>query len=198
DAVMAIDAATRQSLEILQTQRGQSKNSLRHAIDLTVTAPGARLLANRLAAPLRDAAAINARLDAVSRLVEDTILRAKLRSELKAVPDLARALSRLALERGGPRDLAAIGKAVAVALGLGQKLAGVADLPAVLTGLAAILAQAPDTLAAEFAAALADDLPLLIRDGGFVRTGFDARLDEERALGSETRAVVAALQARLM
>src|SRR5690606_15028684 len=104
----------------------------------------------------------------------------------------------LALERGGPRDLAAIGKAVAVALGLGQKLVGVADLPEVLTGLSAILAQAPDTLAAEFAAALADDLPLLIRDGGFVRAGFDARLDEERALGSETRAVVAALQARLM
>jgi DNA mismatch repair protein MutS len=198
DAVIAIDAATRQSLEILQTQRGQSKNSLRHAIDLTVTAPGARLLANRLAAPLRDAAAINARLDAVSRLVDDTILRAKLRTELKSVPDLARALSRLALERGGPRDLAAIGKAVGVALALGEKLAQVSDLPAVLSGLAQTLAAAPRPLASEFALALADDLPLLTRDGGFVRAGYNAKLDEERALGSETRAVVAALQARLM
>jgi len=198
DAVMAIDAATRQSLEILLTQRGQSKNSLRHAIDLTVTAPGARLLANRLAAPLRDAAAINARLDAVARLADDTILRAKLRTELKSVPDLARALSRLALERGGPRDLAAIGKAVGVALALGEKLSQISDLPAVLSGLAQTLVAAPRTLASEFGLALDDDLPLLTRDGGFVRPAYDARLDEERALGSETRAVVAALQARLM
>src|SRR5690606_25657980 len=119
-------------------------------------------------------------------------------AELKSVPDLARALSRLALERGGPRDLAAIGKAVGVALALGEKLAQISDLPAVLSGLAQTLAAAPRTLASEFGLALDDDLPLLTRDGGFVRPAYDARLDEERALGSETRAVVAALQARLM
>ncbi|KKB78774.1 DNA mismatch repair protein MutS [Devosia soli] len=198
DAVMAIDAATRASLEILQTQRGMARGSLRQSIDLTVTAPGARLLANRLAAPLRQAGEINARLDAVERLVADSLLRMRLRSDLKAAPDLARALSRLALERGGPRDLAAIGKAVAAALELAEDLSSQPSLPPALTRLAKILGAAPRSLASELSIALDDDLPLFSRDGGFVRAAYDARLDEERALGSETRAVVAALQARLM
>ena len=198
EAVLAIDAATRGSLELLQTQRGEARGSLRHAIDLTVSAPGARLLASRLAAPLRDADAINARLDAVGRLVEDTLLRARLRQELKAAPDLARALSRLALERGGPRDLAAIGRAVAAALDLAGQLAAQPDLPPVLARLTGILGEAPGPLASELALALDDDLPLLSRDGGFVRPGYDGGLDEERSLGRETRAVVAALQARLV
>ncbi|MBB4052342.1 DNA mismatch repair protein MutS [Devosia subaequoris] len=197
-ASMAIDAATRSSLELLVTQRGQAKGSLRQAIDLTVTAPGARLLATRLAAPLRRADAINQRLEAVTRLVEDTLLRAHLRQDLKSAPDLARALSRLALERGGPRDLAAIGRAVGAALELAQHLSKQPHRPAILDRLAQTLGTAPQTLASELAAALDDDLPLLSRDGGFVRSGYDPRLDEERALGRETRAVVAALQARLM
>ena len=197
-ASMAIDAATRSSLELLVTQRGQAKGSLRQAIDLTVTAPGARLLATRLAAPLRRADAINQRLEAVTRLVEDTLLRARLRQDLKSAPDLARALSRLALERGGPRDLAAIGRAVGAALELAQHLSKQPHLPSILDRLAQTLGTAPQTLASELAAALDDDLPLLSRDGGFVRSGYDTRLDEERALGRETRAVVAALQARLM
>ncbi|MVS99115.1 DNA mismatch repair protein MutS [Devosia sp. L53-10-65] len=197
-ASMAIDAATRSSLELLITQRGQAKGSLRQAIDLTVTAPGARLLATRLAAPLRRADAINERLDAVSRLVEDTLLRGRLRQDLKSAPDLARALSRLALERGGPRDLAAIGKAVDAALELAQHLRAQPDLPSILDSLTQTLGAAPQALASELAAALDDELPLLSRDGGFIRPGYDARLDEERALGRETRAVVAALQARLM
>jgi DNA mismatch repair protein MutS len=198
ETVMAIDAATRSSLEILLTQRGQAKGSLRQSIDLTVTAPGARLLANRLAAPLRDAKAINERLDAVARLVDDTLLRARLRQDLKSAPDLARALSRLALERGGPRDLAAIGRAVSAALDVAGHLGRQADLPPVLTRLVSVLGAAPQALARELAAALDDELPLLSRDGGFVRAGYLAQLDEERALGRQTRAVVAALQARLM
>ncbi|SMQ85883.1 DNA mismatch repair protein MutS [Devosia lucknowensis] len=198
ETVMSIDAATRASLEILLTQRGQTRGSLRQSIDLTVTAPGARLLATRLAAPLRQAAAVNERLDAVSRLVDDTLLRGRLRQELKSAPDLARALSRLALERGGPRDLACIGKAVAAALTISAHLSRQPDLPPVLERLTATLGAAPQDLASEFASALDDDLPLLARDGGFLRAGYDGTLDEERALGRETRAVVAALQARLM
>ncbi len=198
DAVMSIDAATRSSLEILLTQRGQARGSLRHSIDLTVTAPGARLLASRLAAPLRDADAINDRLDAVERLVGDPLLRARLRGDLKSAPDLARALSRLALERGGPRDLASIGKAVSAALELASDLGSQSDLPAVLSRLASTLGAAPRPLASELGLALDDELPLFSRDGGFVRAAYHAKLDEERALGSETRAVVAALQARLM
>ena len=198
ETTLSIDAATRSSLEILVTQRGQTKGSLRQAIDLTVTAPGARLLANRLAAPLRQADAINERLDAVACLVEDTLLRGRLRQDLKSAPDLARALSRLALERGGPRDLASVGRAVTAALELSAQLGRHADLPPVLSRLATTLGAAPRDLGAELAAALDDDLPLIIRDGGFVRAGYDGKLDEERALGRETRAVVAALQARLM
>lgn len=198
DAVMAIDAATRSSLEILVTQRGQVRGSLRQSIDLTVTAPGARLFASRLAAPLNNARAINDRLDAVERLVGDSLLRMRLRGDLKAAPDLARALSRLSLERGGPRDLAAIGKAVGAALDLAAVLGAQSDLSPVLLRLAKTLAAAPRGIASELSLALDDDLPLFSRDGGFVRSAYDGTLDEERALGSETRAVVAALQARLM
>ena len=198
DSAMAIDAATRSSLEILITQRGQAKGSLRSSIDMTVTAPGARLLASRLAAPLRQAAPINDRLDAIGRLVDDTVLRGRLRQDLKAAPDLARALSRLSLERGGPRDLAAIGKAVAASLELARHLGQQSDLPPVLSRLVEVLGAAPRPLASELGLALDDELPLLTRDGGFVRAGYDARLDEERALGTQTRGVVAALQARLM
>ncbi len=195
---MAIDQATRASLELHQTQRGQQRGSLRNAIDLTVTAPGSRLLSARLAAPLADAAAINERLDAVSVLAGDTMLNGRLRSDLKAVPDLARALTRLALDRGGPRDLAAIGKAVSAALALSSHFARIDDVPTVLARLSATLAAAPAPLASMLALALDDELPLFSRDGGFVRKGYDQTLDDERALASETRAVVAALQARLI
>ncbi len=195
---LAIDAATRASLELHQTQRGQARGSLRQVIDLTVTAPGSRLLSSRLAAPLANAAAINERLDAVELLADDTMLTGRLRAELKTVPDLARALTRLVLDRGGPRDLAAIGKAISAAHALSTPLAGLVDAPAVLERLGALLAAAPLPLASRLALALDQELPLLSRDGGFVRPGYDADVDDERALASQTREVVAALQARLM
>ncbi|WP_248306538.1 DNA mismatch repair protein MutS [Devosia sp. MC521] len=198
ELTLSIDAATRSSLEILQTQRGQAKGSLRQSIDLTVTAPGARLLSNRLAAPLSKSEPINERLDAVERLFDDTLLRTRLRQDLKAAPDVARALSRLTLERGGPRDLASIGKAVSAALDVAAQLAAHDDLPPILSRLQAVLGAAPRDMALNLSLALDDDLPLLARDGGFVRPHYDPRLDEERALSRETREVVAALQARLM
>lgn len=196
--LMAIDAATRSSLELLVTQRGEEKGALRAEIDCCVTSAGSRLLARRLAAPLADAAAINARLDAVDALVGDSLLATRLRSSLKAVPDLMRAQTRLALDRGGPRDLRAVGLAVAAAIELGEKLATLDGLPEDLSDIAATLAAAPAALASELAEAIDDEPPLLARDGGFVRRGYDAALDAERALASETREVVAALQSRLM
>lgn len=195
---MAIDQATRASLELLVTQRGETIGSLRNAIDLTVTAPGSRLLAQRLAAPLCEAKAINARLDAVDHFVNDTLLTGKLRGDLKSAPDLARALTRIALERGGPRDLKAIGQAVTAARTVAARFAGGEDVPDALASLVATLADAPMALASELGTALADEPPLLARDGGFVREAYDGGLDAERALGSQTRGVVAALQARLM
>ena len=195
-AHMAIDAATRLSLELLVTQRGDEKGALRSQIDLCVTPPGSRLLARRLAAPLCDPAAINARLDAVATLVGDTQRTAKLRAGLKSVPDITRALTRLTLDRGGPRDLRAIAGAVDGARRLAADLETLDD-----AGLSAIrdtLAAAPAALAAQLLAAIDDEPPLLARDGGFVRRGCDPALDAERALASETRDVVAALQARLI
>ena len=195
---MAIDAATRASLELLGTQRGEEKGALRHEIDLCVTPPGSRLLARRLAAPLADAREINVRLDAVAALVGDGLLTQRLRQDLKSIPDVTRALTRLALERGGPRDLGAVAIAIGGAVELAGRLATLAEAPAELAAIGRALRDAPAALAAELLAAIDDEPPLLARDGGFVRKGYDAGLDAERALASETRAVVAALQARLI
>jgi DNA mismatch repair protein MutS len=195
---MAIDAATRSSLELLETQRGTVKGSLRDEIDECVTPAGSRLLARRLAAPLCEVGPINARLDAVDRLRDEAILSTQLRGALKSVPDLTRALTRLALGRGGPRDLNAVARAVSAAGELARMLAGLIDAPADLATIHTTLATAPQSLAAELNRAIEEDAPLLPRDGGFVRRGYDGALDAERALASETRAVVAALQARLI
>jgi DNA mismatch repair protein MutS len=195
---LAIDAATRASLELLQTQRGTLKGSLLDCIDECITPAGSRLLAQRLNAPLCDPAAINARLDAVAALGDAAILATRLRTTLKSVPDLTRALTRLALGRGGPRDLNAVARAVAGAGELAQLLAGLEAAPADLVAIRDILSAAPAALAGELSRAIDDEPPLLARDGGFVRRGYDATLDAEQALASETRAVVAALQARLI
>jgi DNA mismatch repair protein MutS len=194
---MAIDAATRTSLELLETQRGTVRGSLLGEIDECVTPAGSRLLARRLGAPLCDPAEITARLETVDALVGDTMLTTRLRQALKAVPDLTRALTRLALDRGGPRDLIAVSRAIAGAGELYSALAGLYAAPEQLASIATTLAAAPSDLADELARAIDDDAPLLARDGGFTRRGYDAGLDAERALASETRAVVAALQARL-
>ena len=197
-AHMAIDAATRSSLELLETQRGTRKGALLAEIDLTVTPAGARLLAQRLAAPLCDPAGINARLDDVAALTGDAVLGLKLRGALKAVPDLTRALTRLTLDRGGPRDLRAVAAAILAARELGVLLGNLTYAPDGLAALGRTLAAARLDLAAELDAAMDESPPLSAADGGFVRQGYDAGLDAERRLASETRAVVAALQARLV
>ncbi len=163
-----------------------------------MTPAGSRLLARRLSAPLCEPGPINARLDAVETLRGETMLAAKLRQTLKAVPDLTRAMTRLALERGGPRDLGAVARAIAGAGELASALAALDEAPADLARIRDTLATAPLELAAELDRAIEDDAPLLARDGGFVRKGYDPALEAERALASETRAVVAALQARLI
>ena len=197
-AHMAIDQATRASLELLETQRGGRKGSLLGEIDLCVTPPGSRLLARRLAAPLCEPQAINARLDCVTALLDEPVLNERLRTGLKSVPDLTRALTRLALDRGGPRDLNAIGAAIGQAGDLAVRLAALDDAPAGLLAIAKALEDAPQDLAADLRSAIEEEPPLLARDGGFVRRGYDNGLDAERALASETREVVAALQARLI
>jgi DNA mismatch repair protein MutS len=194
-ATLAIDAATRANLELMRTQSGERRGSLVAAIDRTVTVAGARLLSQRLAAPLTDPATIARRLDAVELVAADALLRADIRQRLAAAQDLARSLARLVLGRGGPRDLAAIRDGLEAAAGLRARLAEVPATAEIAEAMAA-LGRPDPSIAAELAAALADELPLLKRDGGFVAPRYDTTLDDTRALRDESRRVVAALQAR--
>ncbi len=195
-ASMAIDHATRANLELMRTLGGDRRGSLLDAIDRTMTAAGSRMLAQRLSAPLTDPAQIAKRLDAVAAFAGETAARADTRSRLQAAPDLARALSRLALGRGGPRDLAAIRDGVLAAADLARALASLKDMPAEISDAVQACRKPDGMLAAELSAALAAELPAFKRDGGFVREGYDPALDETRALRDESRRVIAALQAR--
>jgi len=195
-ATLAIDQATRVNLELTRALAGDRRGSVLAAIDRTVTPPGARALAQRLAAPLTDPAAIGRRHDAVGFFVSGAGTREATRERLKAAPDLARALARLVVGRGGPRDLAAIRDGIAAAASLAGELAGKSELPAEIAQAAAALAEPDPAIARELGAALADELPLSKRDGGFLRGGYAAALDEARALRDESRRVIAALQAR--
>ena len=194
-ATLAIDAATRANLELMRTQGGERRGSLIGAIDRTSTVAGARLLMQRLSAPLTDPVAIGHRLDAVGLFVSEVDLRADARARLKAAPDLARALARLVLGRGSPRDLAAIRDGLRAAAELAERLASAPQVAEIAD--AALALQRPDpAVAAELAAALAEGLPHTKRDGGFVGAHYHPPLDETRALRDESRRVVAALQAR--
>jgi DNA mismatch repair protein MutS len=175
---------------------GDRRGSLLAAIERTVTPSGSRLLAQRLAAPLTDPAAIARRHDAVDVFVGDAGARGAIRDALKAAPDLARALARLIVGRGGPRDLAAIRDGTLAAHSFAATLAQAPALPDELAQAAGALREPDLSLAQELAAALAEELPLTKRDGGFVRTGYDRALDEARALRDESRRVIAGLQAR--
>nr|WP_244413027.1 DNA mismatch repair protein MutS [Ancylobacter novellus] len=192
---MVIDPATRANLEILRTTTGDRAGSLCASVDRTVTSAGARLLSRRLAEPLTDPFRIAARLDAVEHLVDETALRAQLRDRLAGAPDLARALSRVALGRSGPRDLAAIGRGLTEGATISALIAA-SPAPAELAEAARILASVDPTLAAMLGAALDDELPLNRRDGGFTRPGYSEELDATRALRDESRRVVAALERR--
>ena len=199
---LAIDPATRLSLEIDRTQRGEREGSLLACIDRTVTSGGARALAERVARPLRDPTAINHQLDAVDWLLERRDLRRDLRDGLKASSDVARAVSRLALGRGGPRDLAAIRTGLSIAEGVAGLFPPARDP---LTGPPARIADCLDRLSltpevgrllVELSAGLVAEPPHLARDGGFVEAGFRPELEEARALRDDSRRVVAELEAR--
>jgi DNA mismatch repair protein MutS len=195
-ATLAIDQATRGNLELMHTLAGERRGSLLAAIDRTVTAAGSRLLAQRLAAPLTDPAEISHRLDAVAAFVADSAARHDLRALLKTAPDLARALTRIVVGRGGPRDLAAIRDGIVAAGEFARQLAALAQRPRDLALAADGLGRADAALATELDKALADELPAWRRDGGFVRAGYAPALDEARALRDESRRVIAGLQVR--
>ena len=198
---LAIDAATRRNLELTRTLAGERRGSLLDAIDRTLTGAGARLLGSWLAAPLTDPERINARLDAVAFLAGREGLRAELRDALRRCPDLERALSRLSLGRGGPRDLACVRDALDLAADLRARLEATLTeqeleaAPELLARAAAGLGH-HGALADRLRRALGPDLPLLARDGGFIAPGYAANLDELRSLRDDSRRLIAALQGR--
>ena len=192
-STLFIDPATRANLELTRTLSGARDGSLLKAIDRTVTGGGARLLAERLMSPLTDPVVINRRLDSVSFLLEEPSLCSDLRTALKHVPDMPRALSRLALDRGGPRDLGAILHGLKAAHAVSAFLER-SMLPEELGEALAHLKALPPDLEAMLGSMLANELPLLKRDGGFLAEGAEPELDEVRALRDQSRKVIAGLQ----
>ena len=192
---LEIDPATRANLELTRTLSGARDGSLLATIDLTVTPAGARLLAERLASPLTNPEAVNERLDSIEFLVEAAPIRDALRRALAHAPDFLRAFSRLSLDRGGPRDLAAIRDGLAATASLAGILEAAQELPPELLSAYARLRADCSALQRDLKETLADDLPLMKRDGGFVHPGAISALDEARSLRDESRRVIAELQA---
>lgn len=191
---MDIDAATRRNLELTRTLSGDRKGSLLDALDRCMTAAGSRLLLARLSSPLTDIDSINARLDEIDTLLSNAKFRNAVRETLRGMPDMERALSRLTLGRGGPRDMGQIRDGLAAA----EKILALLNVnaSAALNDIAAGLKQndAVKSLADRLTAALSDDLPFLERDGGFIRTGYAPEIDRLRTLRDESRQHIAKLQ----
>ena len=193
--VMEIDPATRRNLEIDRTLTGERAGSLLGLIDRTLTPAGARLLQRHLAAPLTEPAAIEARLDMVAWFAGEPRRTGDFRAALRGLADIERALSRLTLGRGGPRDLAGLRDALGAVPKLKAVLAAPAPVP---QGISAALVALGEhgVLVDRLTRALGPDLPLDARDGGFVAAGYSAELDELRTLRDESRKLIASLQAR--
>ena len=192
DRVMQIDAATRRNLELTRSLSGGRAGSLLSVVDRTVTPGGARLLEQRLSSPSRNLDVIHARLSALGYAVDQSQLSEQLREALRRTPDLDRALSRLALDRGGPRDLAAIRNGLTQAEAIAASCLDL-DLPEMISQAIGNL-QGFDDLLGLLDAALIAEPPLLARDGGFIATGYDEELDQARTLRDEGRSVIAAMQ----
>ena len=198
---LAIDPATRASLEIDRTQKGTRSGSLLAVIDRTVTGPGARELSVRLNRPLLDVTEINQRLDAVTFFLEEETLRQALRGYLRGTGDMARASSRLALGRGGPRDLQALANTLKLCETI---VAGFAGKPnaapplAIETVLSAIsLSNKPNVaaLVRDLSKGLQAEVPMLARDGGFIAAGWSPEIDTLKTLRDDSRRLIAGLQA---
>jgi DNA mismatch repair protein MutS len=203
---LAIDAATRNSLEIDRTQQGKREGSLISALDMTVTSGGCRLLLGRLARPLYNPDAINARLDTIDWLLPKRDVRDTLRHLMRSLSDQARALSRLSLNRGSARDLCVIAGALHIGETLANHLNDARHLveidpkaPQEIDDIiAALVPSLPlNQLRDKLGRALVEEPPLKLSDGGFIRPGFNADLDEARTLRDDSRQIILALEQRL-
>ncbi len=194
DGTMQIDPATRRNLELTKDFSGAKDNSLLAAIDRTITSGGARLLERRISAPSTDIETIRARQQGISNFLDWPNLRKDTRSELRRVPDMDRALSRICLGRGGPRDLAAIRDGLLTSKAI-HALMGREEVPSGID----LNSGAPknlESVARTLDEAIVGQPGILARDGGFVKKGCDAQLDEERRLRDQARRVIAELQAK--
>ena len=195
EAAMAIDAATRESLEICVTATGARSGSLLDAVDRTVTGAGARMLGGDLAAPLMERAEIEARLALVAWFHDDSGLRERLRSALRAMPDIGRAIGRIAAGRGSPRDLGQLRDGLDGAWRLGEMLAGLGDMPPLLASLAPQL-RGHGALIDWLTRALVPSPPVDAASGGYIAEGYDVALDDLRDAGAGGRRAIAALEAQ--
>jgi DNA mismatch repair protein MutS len=193
--VLAMDEATRASLEILQSQQGGRAGSLIAAIDRCVTGAGARQLAEDLSAPLLDREAIEARLALVQFFHDDPILRADLREVLRALPDIGRALGRVVAGRGSPRDLGQVRDGLAEARRIRDHLQAKPDRPALLDALLPAMG-GHGALVDHLQRALVPSPPTERSQGGFIAEGYDAALDELREVSGNARRAIAALEAK--
>jgi len=192
DDHLGLDEATLRHLEIFETQRSRSRQgSLLDALDCTVTPMGARTLGRWLRYPLQDLAAIEARLDGVEFFKENGVLRPSFRQNLKGLGDLERLTARVALEQATPREVAAIQQTLEKVPRLQELLPE--ELPALVAEAAGDLDPLPD-LQDLIGRALVDDPPLSIKDGGIIREGFDAELDELISLSREGKDWIARLE----
>ena len=193
---LAMDEATRASLEILSASGGGGRRgSLIEAVDRCVTGAGSRLLADDLSAPLTDAATIEARLALVQWLLADPLLRGDLRTVLRALPDIGRALGRVVAGRGSPRDLGQLRDGLTEARRIHDHLARRADKPALLEELLPSLS-GHGALTDLYARALVAAPPTERGQGGFIAEGYDHALDELRRISGDARRAIAALEAK--
>ncbi len=196
--VMEIDGATRRSLELVESTSTVRNSSLLSVVDRTVTGTGARMLSSRISSPLVDVDEINKRLDVVEFFINEEFIRQDMRTLLKGCPDVERAISRLSLGRGGPRDLAAIKTTLSALPKLKNLLAGVRhnivkELPASLSEIVNKFGN-HENLVDEIERALAEELPLLARDGGFIKEEYYPPLDEIRNLKHNSQQIILQMQ----
>ncbi len=187
---LVLDAVTQAHLDLVESRGGRSMTLL-GVLDRAVTPMGARRLREWVLHPLRDVAAISARQQTIARLLDDSLLLGQLREHLAEIRDLERASSRLTGTSGNARDLAALGASLALTPGVADRARAAGSPMAV--ELADKLHPLPE-LVETLAKAIADEPPALIRDGGFVRDGYDAALDELRAASREGKDWIASLQ----
>jgi len=189
---LELDAATRRNLELHAALSGEKRGSLLDVIDQTTTSMGARLLSHHLAAPLTDLKDLQKRLACVDCLYDNPPLIQALRAVLACCPDLERSLSRLSWGRGGPRDLSALNRGLKLLPDL-QKIFAGQDVPESFGSILKRLGYY-ENVTDRLTRALKDELPHLVREGGFIRSGYHPPLDELLALKDDSKSALEALQ----